>query len=335
MVHTLLLGLQVAQVVLIGGDDDRHDLVDLQPVALQPCALERVVGHQPHVLDAHFADDARPDAVVAFVDAEAQPDVGVDRVEPFVLELVSFDFIAEADAASLLLEVDDGTLALPFDHAHRLVQLVAAVAAARAEDVARGARRMHARQHRFVFRPLAFGERHVLQPVALLPERRDAEVAPCGRQVDGLALLDDGFFAQPVFDERCDRNDLEAELPGDLRQLRQARHRAVLVHDLDQCACGLQAGQPGEVYRGLGMPRTAQHAFLAGTQRVDVPRAAEVGGPGRGVGQGAYGGGAVVDRDARGAAVAEQVDRHGEGRAQQRSVVLFHHVEPQFGAPLL
>ena len=194
---------------------------------------------------------------------------------------------------------------------------------------------MHACQHRFVFRPLAFGERHVLQPVALLPERRDAEVAPCGRQVDGLALLDDGFFAQPVFDERCDRNDLEAELPGDLRQLRQARHRAVLVHDLDQCACGLQAGQPGEVYRGLGMPRTAQHAFLAGTQRVDVPRAAEVGGPGRGVGQGAYGGGAVMDRDARGAAVAEQVDRHGEGRAQQRGVVLFHHVEPQFGAPLL
>ena len=42
-----------------------------------------------------------------------------------------------------------------------------------------------------------------------------------------------------------------------------------------------------------------------------------------------------MDRDARGAAVAEQVDRHGEGRAQQRGVVLFHHVEPQFGAPLL
>ena len=64
-----------------------------------------------------------PDAVVAFVDAEAQPHVGVDRVEPFVLELVGFDLVAEADAASLLAEVNDGALALLFDHAHRFVEL--------------------------------------------------------------------------------------------------------------------------------------------------------------------------------------------------------------------
>ena len=54
-----------------------------------------------------------------------------------------------------------------------------------------------------------------------------------------------------------------------------------------------------------------------------------------GVGQRADRRGAVVDRDARGAVVAQQVDRHGEGRAQQRGVVLLHHVEPQFVAAFL
>ena len=36
VVHALLFGFEVAFVVLVGGDDDRYDLVDLQAVTLQP-----------------------------------------------------------------------------------------------------------------------------------------------------------------------------------------------------------------------------------------------------------------------------------------------------------
>ena len=126
-------------VVGIRGDDDRHDLVDAEPVTLQSGPLERVVGHQPHVADAQLADDARPHAVVAFVGLEAQFDIGIHRIETLVLQFVGVDLVAEADAASLLVEVDDGTLALPLDHLHGAVQLLAAVAAVRSENIARGA----------------------------------------------------------------------------------------------------------------------------------------------------------------------------------------------------
>lgn len=39
VVHALLFGFEVAFVVLVGGDDDRYDLVDLQAVTLQPYSL--------------------------------------------------------------------------------------------------------------------------------------------------------------------------------------------------------------------------------------------------------------------------------------------------------
>ena len=87
VVHALLFGFEVAFVVLVGGDDDRYDLVDLQAVTLQPYSFERIVGHQTHVFDPHFADDAGAHAVVALIDAEAQAHVGIHRVQSFVLSL--------------------------------------------------------------------------------------------------------------------------------------------------------------------------------------------------------------------------------------------------------
>ena len=74
---------------------------------------------------------------------------------------------------------------------------------------------------------------------------------------------------------------------------------------------------------------------LAGAQGVDVTRAAQVGGARGGVGQRADRGRAVVDRDARGAPLAQQIDRDGERGAQQRGVVGLHHVEFELGATLL
>ena len=64
VVNALLFGFEVAFVVLVGGDDDRYDLVNLQAVTLQPYSFERIVGHQTHVFDPHFADDAGAHAVV-------------------------------------------------------------------------------------------------------------------------------------------------------------------------------------------------------------------------------------------------------------------------------
>ncbi len=175
----------------------------------------------------------------------------------------------------------------------------------------------------------------MLHAVRLLTEGRDREVAPFGGQRHRLALLDERLLAEPVGDQRGDRDHLQPELLGDLHQLRHAGHRAVLVHDFDQCSGGLQPGQTGQIDGRFGVARATQYSFLTGAQRVDVARTPQIGRTRRGVGQRTDRGGSVVDRDSRRAVVAQQVDRHREGRAQQRGVVGLHHVEFEFGATLL
>ena len=56
-------------------------------------------------LDAH--------AVVALIGLEAEALVGLDRVEPFVLQLVGADLVGEADAAAFLVEIEQDAAALP------------------------------------------------------------------------------------------------------------------------------------------------------------------------------------------------------------------------------
>ena len=51
MPHALLLSLQVAEVVLVGGDFGGHVLYNLQAVGLEAYTLHGVVGHQPHLVD--------------------------------------------------------------------------------------------------------------------------------------------------------------------------------------------------------------------------------------------------------------------------------------------
>ena len=334
MPHAHLLGFEVVLVVLVGRDDDRHDLVDVQPVAFQSGAFERVVGHQAHVFDPQLADDAGPDAVIAFVDAESQPQVGFGRVEPLVLQLVGFDLVAQADAAPLLVEVDDRAFAFALDHAHGFVELFAAVAAVGAEDVARDARRVHTDQHGLSFRPLALGQGRRAPAVALLAERREAEHPPLGGHVDRHAPLDDRLFAQTVGDQIGDGDDFQVEFLRHFEQLRQAGHRAVLVHDLDQSAAGLQSGQTGQIDGRFGMSRPAQHPLLAGTQRIDMA--------GRPRSDGRVAGSAsariVAARSWIDTPVVQPCPSRStvtvKGSPQQRSVVLLHHVQFQLAARL-
>ena len=55
MPHALLLSLQVAEVVLVGGDFDGHVLYNLQAVGLEAYTLHWVVSHQAHLVDTEVA----------------------------------------------------------------------------------------------------------------------------------------------------------------------------------------------------------------------------------------------------------------------------------------
>ena len=91
-------------------------------------------------MHAQIGENLCAHAVVALVGVVAQMDVGIHRVVALLLQFVGRNFGHEADAPSLLIEVEDDALAFSLDHAHGAVQLFAAVAACAAEDVARDAR---------------------------------------------------------------------------------------------------------------------------------------------------------------------------------------------------
>ena len=107
-----------------------------------------------------------------------------------------------------------------------------------------------------------------------------------------------------------------------LAQLGHACHGSVLVENLDEGSRGLQSCHAGKVNGGLSMSGALEHALVLGIERIDVAGPAEVGGLARGVGQSAYGGGAVVGAHAGGASV-QKVNSHGERRAQHAGVLLY------------
>ena len=209
------------------------------------------------------------------------------------------------------------------------MELVAAVAALRSEDVARGAGGVDAYEDRFFFVPFTLDERHVLQSVALLAERDEVEVAIAGGQLHFLADLDEALSLQAVGDEVADGDDLHAPLLGFLLELRHACHRAVLVHDLHQGSHGTKARQLAEVDGGLRVAATAQHTVVLSVERVDVAWATEGLRCGLGVGQGQDSGRAVCCRHTRGATL-EFVDGDRKRRAEHRRVVLHLVWQVQF-----
>ena len=92
-------------------------------------------------------EDLGADAVVAQVGGQAELEVGVDGVEALLLELVGAQLVEQADAAALLGEVEQHALALALDHRQRRLELLAAVAAQRVEDVAGEALGVDADEH--------------------------------------------------------------------------------------------------------------------------------------------------------------------------------------------
>ena len=129
-------GGQVVAIVFAGFDADGDFFYDREAVAFDAVNFFGVVGHDADFSQAEIAEDLAADAVVAFVDGEAESLVGFDGVVAFFLEGVGVELVGEADAAAFLAEVDEGAFAFLFDHLHGGGELGAAIAAGAAEDVA-------------------------------------------------------------------------------------------------------------------------------------------------------------------------------------------------------
>ena len=113
------------------------------------------------VLRPRSAEDLVADPPLARVGRKAELEVRLDGVEPLLLQLVRLELVEQADAASLLRHVEEHAAVLGGDAAEREVELLAAVAAQRVEDVAGEAFGVDADEHVLRAVDVAVHEREV------------------------------------------------------------------------------------------------------------------------------------------------------------------------------
>ena len=106
MTHALLLGEHVAQIVAVGFYLYAHIVDNLQTIALETYTLHGIVGDETHFTDTEQVEYLSAHAVVALIGLVAEMEIGVYGVEALFLELVGLDFLHEANAASLLVEIE-------------------------------------------------------------------------------------------------------------------------------------------------------------------------------------------------------------------------------------
>ena len=257
--------------------------------------------------------------------AERVQDLRADAVLP---QPVRRDVVADLELRPHVAQQHDDAAALGGDRAHRVAKLVAAPRM-HAEDVLERVHRVHAHQHGLGRGEIALGEHDVLAAaggVGVDPHLPGAAVLGG----DGLdrRLAHQVVVAAAVGDQVGDGADLQPVALGDGDEVGQARHRAVLVHDLADHARGVEPGEPGDVDGRLGMPGAHQDAAVAGAQREDVARRRDVLRTRARVDRHRDGAGAVVGGDAGRDALA-RLDRHGEGGLVARRVRGRHQRQPE------
>src|SRR5262245_23921169 len=120
--------------------------------------------------------------------------VGLNRIASLVLQFVSLEFGHQADAPPLLHFVDQNPSAGLSDHGERHLQLLAAIAAQGAEDVAGEALRMDANQRRLsvnVAHDQGYGFFHTAVAIKKAFKSHNAELSPASGEI-GLSHLADG-----------------------------------------------------------------------------------------------------------------------------------------------
>src|SRR6266566_98775 len=206
------LDVEIGPILIRRRRHDRQPLDDLQSVAFEAYQLHRIVRQHADRRQSEVEQNLRADAVIPQVRLETELLVGRDGVVALILELVRLELVEEADAPPFLIEVHDHSRAHLRDHPHRAVQLPAAIAPGRAEDVARQALRVHPHQHLLLARDVAEYQRDVLRLIHVVAIADDAEFAEWRREAGFSDPMDEPLVLQPVGDELRDRDERETML---------------------------------------------------------------------------------------------------------------------------
>src|SRR3954453_20248491 len=328
------LRLEVAAILRVRRNLDRHLLDDAEAEPLDSGHLLRVVRQDADRAESEVGENLASDAVLAKIRGEAELEVGLHGVEPGLLQLVGLALVQEADPAPLLRHVEKHSARLLGDPLERELQLLAAVAAKRMEDVAGQAPRVDAHEHVLLAVDVALDESDVVLARKRLTEGDGREVPVRRREPHGGHALDQLLRLAAVLDQVFDGDHLDP-VPLAIRdEIGNSGHRAVLAHDLADHPGGIQAGQAGEVDRGLGLARALEYAARPGPQREDMAGPDEIFGASARVDRNLDGPRTVGGGDAGGHALA-RLDGEREGGAERRFVPVRHLAQAELLAALL
>ena len=149
MSHFVTLRLQISRETLVKFDKKRHALADLNPAVSQSTDFVRIVGHQANAIEAEIEQNLRALFVATQVNAEPESLICLDSIGAIVLESIGTNLIDDADAATLLLLVDDRAATFLGDQLECCGELLPAVAFDGAENVAGHALRMYTCERRY------------------------------------------------------------------------------------------------------------------------------------------------------------------------------------------
>ncbi len=250
-----------------------------------------------------------------------------------ILEFVGAKLVEQADAASLLEQVEQHTFAFEGDPFQGRVELNAAVAARRAEDIAGEALGVDPDQDRFFRVDLAHDQGHVLLAVDRVAVGVDPKISELGGQFGSGHVLDEFLGLHSVGDEIGDGGQTQTVLSGEGHQPRQPGHLPVVIHDLAEHGGRGETRHPRHVDSGFGVTGAFENPAAARAQGEHVAGPPEIPGTGGRVSQDANGLGAIVRGNA-GCGVLGGFDADGERSLVRRGVLFDHEREFEFVAPL-
>src|SRR5690625_4062869 len=100
MSHFYTLGLQIAAVGLVRDDHEWQALSDINPTIPKRIDLSRVIRQQPNAGDPQVAEYQRGTGVIALIGGEPELQVGLDRVEALILQMIGTQLVDQPDPAA-------------------------------------------------------------------------------------------------------------------------------------------------------------------------------------------------------------------------------------------
>ena len=193
---------------------------------------------------------------------------------------------------------------------------------------------VHAHIHALLGIPLSLDQGQMQRATGTVAERMRRELAKGGVQRPCAHLLHQAFSAAAVFNQVGNGADLQAMLGRKQLQVRQAGHRAVILHDFADDGGRCATGHGRQIAARFGVAGAHQHATFHGLQGKDVPGLDQVIGLRLGGYRHLHGAGTVGGRDTGGHAFGG-LDRHREGGAHLGAVARHHGRQLQPLAALL